>query len=292
MARTPKAQAARNTSVAVVSEKPSYLADLEKKGPIGSQDNFDNTDIVVPRVKLLQSNSAECEAFDTAKTGRFWHTGFDFNLGEHVDFVVCSRKKKYLLVAPMEDGQGVLARSENFTDWDRLGSWDIKIKGIREPVKWTIGDTNVIKSGLDKWGTFNPADENSPPAATLFYEYLVLLPDHLDFGPAVLSITRSAIRRAKKGLNDKIKLHESAGRPMQSLVFRAAATDDKNADGQGYKNFSFTSNGFASEALFKQAMELKDALRDYRVADEEQVANEEHAASGSSSKGGGETKDY
>jgi len=297
MARTPTKTKPEtpSTSVAVLDEKPSYLAALEAKGPAQTRDNFDHSDIVVPRIKLLQALSAEVEAFDNAKSGNFWHTGFDMSLGDAVDFVVCSRRKKYLLVAPMEDGQGILARSEDFISWDRTGEWKVKIKGVREPVVWKIGHENVIKSGLDQWGTFNPDDEGSPPAATMFYEYLVLLPNHLDLGPAVLSITRSAIRKARKGLNDKIKLHAGAGRPMQSLVFRMTPVDDKNPDGQGYKNFQFTANGFASEDLYKQALELETALQDYKVADEENLAAEEASAAsggGNSTKGGKESKDF
>lgn len=265
---TTKKTASKGEVATIESDKPAYLQALEQQGAVKAEDNFDSSDIVVPRVKLLQGLSTECEQFDDAKAGRFWHTGFDMNLGEHVDFVVCSRKKKYLLVAPLEDGQGILARAEDFTHWDRTGSWEVKI-GKNRTVTWAINDLEVKKSGLDQWGTSDPEDEDSPPAATMFYEYLVLLPDHLDMGPAVLSLTRSQIRKAKKGLNDKIKLHQSAGRPMQSLVFRAAPTDDKNSEGQSFKNFHFTSNGFASEDLYNQAIELKDMLATYRVADEE-----------------------
>lgn len=263
--------------VTVIDEKPAYLQKLEGQR-VHNDDNFDSSDIVVPQIKLLQATSKELEAYDSAKSGKFWHTGFDELVGDHVDFVVCSRKKKYLLVAPMEDGQGVLARAEDFKTWDRIGKWEIKIKGRRQPVTWEITDHDVIKSGLDKWGTSNPDDEDSPPAATLFYEYLVLLPDHLDWGPAVLSLTRSAVKKAKKGLNDKIKLHESAGRPMQALVFRAKPVREQNNEGQDYWNFQFSGNGFASEGLYNQANELRDMLKTYQVQDEAEAAAPETQA--------------
>lgn len=249
-------------------DKPSYLAALENSGGVHNDDNFDQSDVVVPRVKLLQGLSKECENFDSAKAGVFWHTGFDEPLGTALDFVVCSRKKKYLLVAPIEDGQGILARAEDFHTWDRLGSWQVKIKGTKEPVTWEIKDLNVVASGIDQWGTYDPNEEQSPPAATLFYEYLVILPDHLEYGPVVLSLTRSQIRSAKKGLNDKIRLHESAGRPMQALTFQMIVQNDVNSDGQDFKNFRFVGSGFADEAVYNQAVELKDMLKTYKVQDE------------------------
>ena len=259
--------ARKTTAVATKDDGgvPTYLRDYQ--GP-QNRDNFDESDIVIPRIKLLQALSEEVEAYDEARTGHFWHTGFDKSLGDDIEFVVCSRKKKYLLVAPMEDGQGILARAEDFKTWDRMGSWEVQIKDVGK-VTWTIDDVDVVASGLDQWGTFNPGNENSPPAATIFYEYLVILPDHMDLGPAVISLTRSAIKKAKKGLNDKIALHGKANRPMQSLLFRAVAVGDHNADNQTFKNWQFMTNGFADEKIFNAAIDLRDSLTVYRVADED-----------------------
>jgi hypothetical protein len=290
-AATKKAvtKTASKASPAVLQEAPDYLKEV---GHVRNEDNFDQSDIIVPRVKLLAALSKEVEMFDTARAGQFWHTGFDQPLGESVDFIICARKKKYLLVAPLEDGQGILARAEDFTTWDRTGKWEVKLKGRRQPVTWEISDTNVIKSGLDQWGTFDPDDENSPPAATLFYEYLIVLPNHLDWGPSVLSLTRSSIRRAKKGLNDKIKLHEGAGRPMQAVVFQASSFLDKNPDGQDFHNYTFTQNGFASRELFDQAVELKNLLKVYRVQDEETVAAEDGTNAKASNKKPGKDDEF
>lgn len=277
---TPPKQAIANVDPSI----PEYLRALQANGPVNLRDNFDASDVTVPKVKLLQGLSKECEAFDDAKPGNFWHTGLDVALGPEIDFVICSRRKKFLLVAPMEDGQGILARSEDTVKWDRLGKWQVKIKGVKNPVTWEIGDLDVAKSGLTEWGTFNPDDENSPPAATLFYEYLIILPDRLDLGPAVLSLARSAIVKAKKGLNEKIALHAGSGRPMESLVFRAKSTEDKNADGQAFKNFQFVGNGFASEAVFKQAVEIGKAMSNYKVQDEGDEAVEQGSKAATSDK--------
>ena len=258
-------------AVAVVTETPAYLRELEKQGPVDSHDNFDQSDITIPRVKLLQALSKEMETFDAAKNGHFWHTGMDVDLGVEFQFIPVSRRKKYLLVAPIEDGQGILARAEDFVHWQPpSGEFQVKLKGRKEAVTWKLAPT-VAESGLAEWGTMNPDDPSSPPAATLFYEYLILLPDNLGFGPVVLSLTRSQIKKTRKGLNDKIKLHESAGRPMQSPVFVAKAVKDQSAAGD-YQNFQFNSSGFASEEVYKQALELKDVLSTYKVQDEEAAA--------------------
>jgi hypothetical protein len=243
---------------------PAYLSGL---GPTKTQDNFDSSDVVLPQIRLLQGVSSECTTFNDAKPGNFWHNGLDVDLGESIDFVVCSRKKKYLLQAPLDDGQGVLARADDFVTWDKMGSWQVKVDK-KTTVEWCINDLNVEKSGLARWGTFDPSDENSPPAATLFYEYLVLLPAHLEYGPSIISLARSQIKQAKKGLNNKIALHGTMGRPMQSLVFKASSSIESNVSNQDFNSWNFTSNGFASKEVYETAREFGGSLQSYAVKDE------------------------
>lgn len=247
---------------------PTYLQQFE--GNTGNQDNFDSSDVAIPQIKLLQGVSEQVTEFDAARAGEFWHTGMDMPLGKEVRFVVCSRRKKYLLQAPLDDGQGVLARADDAKTWDRTGEWTVQIDK-KTKATWTIETTDVAKSGLTEWGTHDPDDENSPPAATLFYEYLVLMPDYLDLGPAVISLARSAIRKAKKGLNDKIALHQSNNRPMQAVVFQAKAIADQNDSGQDYSNWQFTGAGFAPEELFHKAQKVGKELGDYKVQDEGKI---------------------
>jgi len=268
MAKPPAKVAPRSTSVAVKDDKPSYLVALEAKGPINTGDNFDNSDVAIPRIKLLQGTSKECESFNNAKPGVFWHTGLDQPLGEELRFIVCSRNKKYLLVAPLEDGQGILARADDHKTWDRTGKWNVKFKDSKKLEEWSIDDLDVVASGLDKWGTSRADNPDSPPAATLFYDYLVILPDYPELGPAVLSLARSAVKNAKKGLNDKIKIHLDNGRPMQAVVFMAKSTNDKNTSNQDFKNFQFVSDGFSSEEQYDTAKQYANSLVNFRVQNE------------------------
>ena len=256
--------AKRSTGVAVGTGSPGYLE--KYRGQAQQSDNFDQSDVTIPRIKLLQGLSKECENFDAARPGRFWHTGFDTNLGESVRFIVCSRNKKYLLVAPLDDGQGILARAEDAKTWDRLGKWEVKT-GKTSVETWEITDLNLIKSGLTEWRG------ELPPIATLFYDYLVLTPDFPDHGPSVISLARSQIKRAKKGLNDKIKLHQQADRPMQAILFKAESFDDRNTVGKDFKNWAFTGDGFAEENWASAAMEFANAM--FKVADEQSAAGDE-----------------
>jgi len=250
------------------SQLPDYLRNME--GPARDDSNFGADDVVLPQVKLLQGTSDQIGVFDGAKPGEFWFTGLDVGLGPEVDFIVVSRKRKYLLAAPMDDGQGILARADDATTWDRVGSWDVKVDK-KTTVTWEIRDLDVKKSGLTEWGTYDPTDDQSPPAATLFYEYLIVLPSHPDFGPMVMSLARSAIKHAKKMLNSKISLHLSNGRPMQAIKFRMKTATEQNESGQDYYVPQFYSAGFANESQYKWALALGKELSDYKVQDEGQI---------------------
>jgi len=245
-----------------------YLTQFEGKGPIRGDDNFDRSDVAIPRIKLLQGLSPECESFDSAKPGQFWHTGADLSVGNSVRFIPITRRKKLLLTTPIDDKRGVLARSEDMVHWSPPeGEFEVKLKGMKKPVTWTLKPT-VAESGLDQWGSSNPEDPDSPPAATLFYEYLVILPDHMELGPVVMSLTRSNIAKAKRGLNDKIEMHKARGRPMQCLVFIAESVTEEGAEGP-FKNWMFKADGFAPKALYDEALSLAEALSGFKVRDED-----------------------
>lgn len=265
----------KKNEVTVVKDDPNALPDYLVAGGYKNEDNFGADDVVIPRIKLLQGTSDEITTYDDAKIGSFWHSGADINLGESFKFVVCDRRRKYLLMAPINDGQGILARAEDAKTWDRLGSWSVKHKGQKNPVTWEITDLDVEKSGLAGWGTSIPDDEDSPPAATLFYDYLVILPDFPDLGPSVMSLARTAIKPAKKDLNSKIKTHGDNGRPMQALLFEASSFDD-SADGQDFKNWKFRGAGFVqSKEDFEMYRSYVGALGRLKVQDEAGAAGDD-----------------
>jgi hypothetical protein len=134
---------------------PDYLKDREYTG--SGLKGLDANDFVIPRVILLQALSKQVEAFENARVGRFWLGVVDIDLGESVDFIVCSNRKRYMLLAPMEDGKGILARADDGKTWTPgTGEWSVKIKDIKQPVTWKITNPDVRKSGLAEFGTRVP----------------------------------------------------------------------------------------------------------------------------------------
>lgn len=252
---------------------PSYLQGFT--GQVDRMENIDSRDLVLPAIKQMQGLSPELETFDFLKPGMWFHNVMDVSLGFEFEFVVARASKKFLLTAPLNDGQGVLARANDAKTWDVTGSWEIKLKNIKKPVRWTIEDRDVAKSGLTEWGTSNPEDPDSPPAATAFYDFLVYLPEFPDLSPCVLSCSRSKIKNAKKQLVTKLELQANFGRPMQAMKFKAVTYDDSGAEGP-FKNVKFLSAGFATEEEFTKARGIADLFRDkdYKVHDEASLAEE------------------
>ena len=251
--------AGKGKSVVATGATPSYLKALESQGPALLDDNFGSEDVTLPRIALLQGMSETVKEFDEAQQGMFWHLGMDLEL-DPLRFIPVVRRKRVLLVAPLDDGQGILARADDARTWDRTGEWTVVLdKRTKRTATWTIGDLDVARSGLLNWGTQDPDVDGCPPAATVFYDYVVLLPDYPELGLAVISLARSAIKKAKQGLNDKI--------PMQALVFQANVVEESSDFGSFY-NWQFRSGGFAHEALYDKATAMAERLADFKVQDE------------------------
>lgn len=265
MAKAPVKSASNEmVEVGQNSTLPAFLQNTDRGTHLVG---MDSDDFIVPRIKLLQGISPEVEAFEEAKNGEFWLNVLDISLGNKLRVIPINNRKRYLLLPPIGDDRGVLARADDGRTWNTKGEWSVKLKNVRQPVTWTIDDLDVRKSGLAAFGTSNPDDPDSNPAATLFYEYLVWLPDVAELKtPVLMSLARSQAKKARD-LNGKI---EFAGVPMQGLVFEVGTCDENGAEGP-YKNYTFTRGGFATEEQFNQACLFEEKFRGvtYKGVDED-----------------------
>lgn len=244
---------------------PAYLQSY--KGPMTNTD-MDSNDRIVPRIKLLQAISPELKAFQAAQEGVYWHSVLNEPLGADLRFVVIMARKSYVLFAPRGDDRMILARSADGKSWDRPNeTFEVKIKGYPKPVVWATKGS-VAESGLAEFGSSVPGDQQSPPAATLVYEYLVYLPDHPDLSPALISLSRSGIKRGKD-LNSKITLRATS-MPQYAQAYRAVVTTEQAAEG-AYNGWSFKSDGLVSERDFNTVLALAKSFEtaNFKASDED-----------------------
>lgn len=265
MAKTENKEVAELKTGGALAQVPEYLRD---KGS-AVMPGIEASDLILPRIKLLQSISSEVEAFDEAQPGVFWHNVLGIPLGSQIDFIIASFRKKYILFAPLGDSRKILARAEDGVNWSPPNEkFEVKIKRVAEKQVWETKPT-VKASGLDLFGSSVKGDPNSPPASVLIYEYLVYLPDYPQYSPMLLSLARSQIKPGKD-LNSKISFR---GIPMQGGRYTATVTEQVGDEGP-FKNYLFTSNGFATEAEFEIVSKMAADFGDYKVADEEGIAAE------------------
>lgn len=218
-------------------------------------------DLRMPRLKLLQGTSEECTTFDDAKPGAFWHNLLDQPVEDGFTFTVLGMRKKYLLMTPINDPRGILARADDAVHWNPPNeTFQVTPKGLKKPVEWTTAPT-VAESGLHQFGSSDPNDPDSPPAATLFFDYLIKV-DGLP-GAMVMSLARTGVRAAKD-LNSKI---EMAGVPVQAQRFKCYATQETGDDGS-YAGWRFARAGYVDEATFKINKEMSERYADFTVTDE------------------------
>lgn len=258
------------------NQLPARLKGVERTAKIG---NVDTTDLIVPRIKLLQGISPELTAFDEARAGHFWHSLASVSMGKEVSFIPIIVRKSYVLWAPRNDERGILARSNDAIHWSPpSGSFKVKPKkaGGRE-VTWTLAPT-VAESGLAEFGSEIPGDTNSAPAASLTYNILAYFPDFPELSPAIILNTRSAVKKARL-LISKIDLR---GVDIYEQQYKMSSIEE-NAGGEKFLNYNYVSDGYASDELAPRTKEYYErfAAADFRASDEN---DEEAAPAATSSK--------
>lgn len=239
-------------------------------------------DIEMPRIKLLQGLSPELEQYNNVKSGEFFHTIAEKSLGKELEMVPLHISKRYVLWNPRWDGGGILARADDAVHWQPpKGSFRVHTDKSKKPeseVTWTLAPT-VPESGLAEWGTFDPKDPGSQPAATEAFVIVVNLVKHPELSPVALLLQRTALTPAKK-LNAKLKL---SGSPIFGLRFNMTSFVDHRQPGD-FNNYVFEMLGYVEdEAYYEHCRELYENFSKSGV----QVRDMEGAQDEGGSGGGG-----
>ena len=235
---------------------PSYL--LEKTYDSGV--NLNKDDFIIPKIKILQGLSPEL-SIDGARPGVFWHTGAEVSLGKDFTFIIAVLSKKVCLWEPTPSGTGgaLLAYSKDGRSWATGGGRQFTVtpRGSKETVTWQTG-SNVVSSGLLDWGSSDPSEDRSPPAATLVYDLCLYIPSHPELSPCVLSMYKTSIAAAKR-LNTQLlmKANEKPSKPVQSLQVTAKVVEQSNKQGLKWFSPSFNLAGFVKDkSTFDTVMDL------------------------------------
>lgn len=261
-AQTAKSQAVahRQTSTALSEAEKNLPAHMQNDMGMGKE-AIGQEDMDIPRLKLMQGLSKELPLFDDLKAGMFFHSATEAMFDEAIRVVPILLDKQYILWRPLEDGGGILARASDGVHWaPAAGSFDVKLdkKDGGHKVTWKLART-VAESGLANWGTMNPNDNNSPPAATLMYNFLLAFPDEPDLMPAVLTFQRSSIKIGRKFMT-KLRTVRT---PLFGSVFKLSSFVDHNSANQDFYNINIVGDGLVEDPdLYDMYKNLHLSLKD------------------------------
>jgi hypothetical protein len=174
---------------------PTFMQDDMRAG-LGTEALSSNA-FSPPRIKLAQATSPELDAVEGLKPGMFYNTLTKEVYGDSVDIIPCWLTESYYLWSPRLGGDSkLLARSDDGVHWSpSQQSFNVKLDKKREAT-WNTGRT-VMESGLAVWGSSDPDDTDSPPAATYALNVVAMVNGKVEEGPVAISFMRSAIKSAK-----------------------------------------------------------------------------------------------
>lgn len=255
----------KKAAVAVQDQMPGFMAGRAGEGT----ESLGQADVEIPRIKLIQKASAELDEFDDLRPGMFFHTVAEIPLipepnkddegqpWKSLEIIPLYTDMRYLLWRPQEDGGGILARADDGIHWDLPNaSFDVKLKNGRE-VTWKTAPT-VRESGLDKWGSEDPRDQESGPAATQTLNVVCYFPQFPQYSPAVLTFQRTGLKVGRKFIG-KLKISEA---PSYGMRFNISSKSESGPSGD-YLVLTTKGAGFvADEELFNQCQSLYEIFRD------------------------------
>lgn len=255
---TSTAAAASSESTAVANPATSNALPAYLQGRASGKENIDQSDMLIPRVALMQSTHPEVEE-QKVQAGRFWHTVLEEDLGPELDdLVIVHHSKRYTLWKPRHEGGGILARASDGRHWDpqyRGMTFEIQPdkNRPRHKVTWAISkDGRVSKDeGLGAWGTSDPTNEDSQPAATLTHVLVCVRAKAMHMGPFVILLQRTS-EKVAKGLLTKVNLDPA---PIYAQIYKMGVKTDSGPSGD-YKQYTFVKNGYAPEELIDKLEEL------------------------------------
>jgi hypothetical protein len=271
---------AKEVAKAASSALPAHLqgAVKEKFG------NIDQSDLIMPRVGIIQATSKELDAYDNAKKGEFWHNVANESLGKVLRGIPILVRKSYVLWAPRNDDRGMLARSDDALHWNLPAGTEFEVQPKNSPhkVKYTLGETVHERvdgyPALSEFGSSIPGNSDSPPAAALTYAFLWFFPDYAHMSPAVILNTRSSAKRGK----DLISKIEMKPVPSYGQMYDIGITQEQGDEGP-YYNFSYVGAGYVEdEGLFQMAQGLYNNLKgaEWKANDESDEPPAEKGAGG------------
>lgn len=253
------------------------------------KENIDQSDLIIPRVALMQAISPEVTE-GKAGSGDFWHTINEQVLSSDVlRIVVVHHSKRYTMWKPRHAGGGIIARASNGANWD--ADFKESFAPYKDRPKHLVeyaakkGDVVSKDMGLGRWGTLDPENEDSSPAATLSHVMVCVALDYPELGPFVVYLQRSA-EPVGKALLTKIKLDKA---PIYGQVY-TMGSKVATGDSGDYNQYTFAKDGHVdTEELYNEFKAMNVSFTEMGVKTNEEAPD--NGGEGAGDKGGAAAPD-
>lgn len=249
-AKAQEVAAAAQTAVADPNATPDWM---KEDGRLG-KDKIGAEDRIIPRVQLAAAISTPVTE-GKVEAGNFYHTVLEEDLGPELEIVFVNHTKRYTLWKPRHQGGGILARASDGRNWD---NGDQKFDDIqpdkarpRHKVSYQTGEKVGKDIGLGAWGTSDPDNEDSPPAATLSHVLIAVCPTRPELGAFAILLQRTGEGVAKQLLT-KIDLDRA---PIFGQKYKMAGKVQPSQSGD-YHQYTFTKAGYVDQTTYAEMKEL------------------------------------
>jgi len=260
----------KELAIASGSQLPAFMQQDSGKG----LENMRAEDMATPRLILMQATSKELTKNNKLSAGDFFHSATEEIFDKPLLVTPIYYDRRYILWNPRDSGGGILARSDDGVNWSPPDAkFEVKLdkKDGGHKVTWVTKKT-VAASGLAEWGSMNPNDPQSPPAATLMHNFVFAFPDDPDRMPAVFTFQRSLVTEGRKFLT-RLKAQRA---PMFGTIFELSSTDETKGDNQ-FKGVALVGKGLiADDDLYQRFKDLNKTFSELgmKIKAEEDLADD------------------
>lgn len=233
---------------------PDYLLPKDGVGVRG-RENVEKSDLVLPRLKLLQPLSPEVQDEEKdVEAGHLYNTLTQQDFGSSIVFIPIVHFKSRIYWRDRDDdsGERIICSAPD---------------GLH-PISSEFSDL-CINCKNQKWNNNAKDPKDKAPKCTMFYNFAILIEGEMT--PIALSMERTKIKVAKKLLS----LITCTGKlDMFAKKYKLGVTKEKNKKGIWY-NYDITPIGFVTAKEFKVAEVAYQSLKDLAVTVEQDKTDSE-----------------
>lgn len=255
MAKSTKNEVAVKDAGAIAPFAMDQLPDYLKQGPARGNEEVKSSDMVLPRLELVQAQSPIKDTNDEAREGMLFNSVTQELYGDYAYFVPVYYRMEYLIWQNADEGGGFHGA------YPSEDAARVAMKRIQEDDPKLIGDGKNGKPMLEVVDTPIHYGLRVEPEGTS--------------EQIVISMPKTKAKVSRRW-NSMIQI---AGGDRFGRVYKISSFTDENKQGKKFKNFVVQPAGFPPKAVYEQAELLYEAFRSGAMAvNHGSVIEEEGAA--------------